>query len=102
MNSGSNWPPTCVASFMVGFRGVEWLNLQSALSLGLKRLGDDADIGDARLFYGVHHGSEGAEGHALVCAQIDDLMRRIVAGLSQFVRQIVNVHRLIAQVHLLI
>ncbi len=43
-------------------------------SLRLQRLGDDADVGDAGLFDGVHDRGEGAEGDALVGAQVDDAL----------------------------
>ena len=45
-----------------------------APSLLLQRLGDDADVGDAGLLDGVHDRGEGAEGHALVGAQVDDAL----------------------------
>ena len=52
-------------------------------SLLLKRLGDDADVGDAGLLDGIHHRGKGAEGHALVGAQVDDAFSGIgIAGSS--------------------
>ncbi len=38
----------------------------------LDGLGDDADVGDAGLFDGVHDGGEGAKGDLLVGADVDD------------------------------
>src|ERR1700720_2078150 len=40
----------------------------------LDRLGDDADVGDAGLLDRIHDGGEGAEGYALVGAQVDDAL----------------------------
>ena len=45
-----------------------------APSLLLERPGDDADVGDAGLLDRVHDGGEGAEGHTLVGAQVDDAL----------------------------
>ena len=49
-----------------------WSGVGIAVSLRLHRAGDDADVGDACLFDGVHDGSESTEGDGLVGAEIDD------------------------------
>ncbi len=50
-------------------------------SLLLKRLSDDADVGDAGLFDGIHHRGKGSKGHTLVGAQVDDAFGGIgIAG----------------------
>ena len=46
-----------------------------SLPLVLDRLRDDADVGDAGVFDGVHDGGEGAEGDAFVGADVDDALR---------------------------
>ena len=53
-----------------------------APSLRLQRLGDDADVGDPGLFDCIHDGREGAEGNALVGAEVDDALGRITTGLE--------------------
>ena len=58
-------------------------------------LGDDADVGDAGLLDGVHHGGEGAEGDLLVGADVDDACFALVGGGAEERGQIVDVDRLV-------
>src|SRR5271165_3654329 len=59
------------------------------------RLRDDADVGDPGALHGIHHRSEGSEGHAFIGTQINDLLAGVAPGHTQPLRQIVDVHRLI-------
>ena len=68
-----------------------------ALSLRLQRLGDDADVGDASLFDGIHDRGEGAEGHALVGPEVDDAFGVRFAGGLQQRGELVDVDGLVLQ-----
>src|SRR5277367_4253048 len=60
-------------------------------------LGDDADVGDARLLYRVHDGGESAEGHVLVGAEKDELLAWIANLLSKTSSDLVDVDGVVAQ-----
>uniref|UniRef100_E6QHZ2 Uncharacterized protein n=1 Tax=mine drainage metagenome TaxID=410659 RepID=E6QHZ2_9ZZZZ len=69
---------------------------------GIERLSDNADVGDACLFDGIHDGGEGSEGNAFVGAKVDDLMGRVGAGLMETLGEVVDVDGLVAKVDLLV
>ncbi len=69
----------------------------------LQRLGDDADVGDARLFDGVHDGGEGSEGNLFVSAKIDDPLGGWPGAYTlQAGGQIIDVDRLVLQEDVLV
>src|SRR5271170_5138489 len=49
-------------------------------SLGLQRLGDDADVGDAGLLDGIHDRGEGAKRNSLIGSQVDDALGGICSS----------------------
>jgi hypothetical protein len=64
----------------------------------LQGLGDDADVGDAGLFDGIHDGGEGAEGDALVGAEVDDALGGVAfAGAAEHRWEGVDVDGLVLQ-----
>src|SRR5580698_8265778 len=63
----------------------------------LKRLGDDADVGDAGLLDRIHHRRESAEGNALVGPQVDDALGVGLQAALQKRRKLVHVDRLVLQ-----
>src|SRR5271163_448748 len=69
--------------------------------LVLDRSRDDADVGDAGELDRVHDGGEGAEGHALVRADVDDAVRAGDAAL-ELSRQLIDVDRLVLQEDVLV
>src|ERR1700730_15053601 len=66
-------------------------------AMGIHRLRNDADIADARLFDGVHHGGEGAKRDIFVGAQINRLVLRIANFLSQARSNLVDVDGIVAE-----
>src|SRR5579875_3959855 len=59
----------------------------------IKRLGNDADVGDAGLLHGIHHRGKGAKWYALVGAHVDGLPW--VGALRQNGCEVVDVDRLV-------
>ena len=62
-----------------------------------QRLSDDADVGDARLFYRIHDGGEGAEGHVLIGADKDELVAGIANLLAELGGDLVDVDGVVAE-----
>ena len=52
---------------------------------------NDRDVGDARLFDGIHDGGESAEWDIFVGTQIDDLVRGVGAHLMELLSKVVHV-----------
>src|SRR6185437_12455190 len=69
----------------------------SALAMGFQRLGDNADIRDAGLLYGVHDRGKCAEGDVFIRADENGLVSRIANLLPQFVADFVDVDGIVAQ-----
>jgi hypothetical protein len=69
-----------------------------ALGVGaFKRAGDDGDVGDAGLLNGVHDGGEGAEGHLLIGADVDDALGAGGRTGAEEAREVVDVDGLVLQ-----
>src|SRR5580698_843130 len=60
-------------------------------------LSDDADVGDARLFDGVHDGREGAEGNVLIGADKNKLVTRIANFLLEAGGDLIDVDGIVAE-----
>ena len=65
--------------------------------MGIHRLRNDADVADARLLDGVHHGGEGAKGDIFVGAQEDRLVLRVANPLLQARSDLVDVDGIVAE-----
>ena len=65
--------------------------------MGVERLGDDAHIGYAGTFHGIHHGGESAERNILVGAHENGLVLRVAHFLPQLGTDLVDVDGIVAQ-----
>src|SRR6266550_7464030 len=74
-----------------------WKFVAMTPSSRFQRLGDDADVGDAGLFDGIHHRGEGAEGHTLVGPEVDDAFGVGFAGGFQQGGELVDVDWFVLQ-----
>jgi hypothetical protein len=64
-------------------------------------LGDDADVGDTGLAKGIDDGTESTEGNGLIGSEKDGVVR-VFGLLSDFVRKLVNVDGIVAEIDALI
>src|SRR3954454_12267505 len=66
-------------------------------AIRVQRLGNDADVADARLLHGVHHSRKGAERDVLVSSQKNGLALGIAHLLPQFSSNLVDINWIISQ-----
>ena len=98
--------PQVVSGEVLVVRRAEWSGYGAVLTLQpslLKRSGNDADVGDASAFDGVHDGGKGSEGNLLVGTKIDDALGWVAAtyGLETG-GQVIYVDRLVLKKDVLI
>src|ERR1700726_129600 len=73
------------------------ISVSVTAAMGVHRLRDYADIADARMLDGVHHGGEGSKRDIFVGAQINRLVLRIANFLSQARSDLVDVDGIVAE-----
>src|ERR1700745_322577 len=76
-------------------------NMSAFAAMSIKRLGHDADVGDAGLLHRIHDRSESAERNVLVGAHVNWLVLGIANFLAQLGADLIDVHGIISQEHLL-
>src|ERR1019366_9673157 len=74
------------------------ISARTAILLG-QRLSDDTYVGDTGLLHRVHDGSESAEGHVFVSPQENCLSFRIANLLANFLRDVMDVDGIVAEVN---
>src|ERR1017187_9863170 len=73
------------------------MSILAMAAVGIHRLRNDADVADACLLNGVHHGGEGAKRNIFVGAQEDRLVLRVANPLLQARSDLVDVDRIVAE-----
>src|SRR5579864_7623239 len=66
-------------------------------AMGLQRLRDDAHVGDAGRFYGIHHSGERAKRDVFFGAHINRLVLRVAYLLPQLGADFVDIDSVVAQ-----
>src|ERR1019366_1596009 len=76
---------------------ISCMSILAMAAVGIHRLRNDADVADACLLNGVHHGGEGAKRNIFVGAQADRLVLRVANPLLQARSDLVDVDGIVAE-----